>query len=106
MTEPRYYVLTWDTDKQMFTPQRGVRAGPWSKWELRLPLRALGELGYDVTRAGGYSVLVQRANSVKEIMQGYLHRQGKATAEAEAQLAVTTFVDHWVVDLRRDGEMT
>ena len=72
MKQPRYYVLTWDTDKQMFTPQRGVRAGPYRKWQLRRVLRALRDMGYDVTRAGGYSVLVQRAKSVKAAVEDHL----------------------------------
>lgn len=42
----RYYVTTWDAEKQDFTPQRGVRTGPYSKWGLRRALRKLQEMGY------------------------------------------------------------
>lgn len=60
MTKPTYEVLTWDSDKGKFTPQRGVRRGPWGKWGLRRALRALRDIGYDVHRSGAPSVLVQR----------------------------------------------
>ncbi len=43
---PRYYVTTWDTEKQMFTPQRGVRTGPYSLWGLRKAIRKLRHIGY------------------------------------------------------------
>lgn len=46
MSKPRYYIWTWDTDKQSFTPQAGVRCGPWSKWGLRRAIRRLREMGY------------------------------------------------------------
>jgi hypothetical protein len=45
--KPRYYVETWDTEKQTFTPQQGVRKGPYSLFGLRKALKAL--------RLGGYS---------------------------------------------------
>lgn len=54
----RYYVTTWDTDKQKFTPQRGVRTGPLSKWGLRRALRKLRGFGYSASR-GDSSVLVE-----------------------------------------------
>ncbi len=44
--KPRYYVTTWDTDKREFTPQKGLRVGPWSKWGLRKAIRALRDIGY------------------------------------------------------------
>jgi hypothetical protein len=56
----RYYVSTWDTDLEKFTPQHGVRTGPYSLWGLRRALRKLQELGYDTSRGGGFSVLVER----------------------------------------------
>ena len=55
----RYEVLTWDVDKQHFTPQQGVRRGPYTKWGLRRALRALRDMGYNTSRRGGFSVLVQ-----------------------------------------------
>ena len=55
-----YYVTTWDTEQQRFTPQEGVSPGPHSKWELRKVLRELQTLAYDTSRNGGHSVLVER----------------------------------------------
>ena len=57
--KPRYYVTTWDTEKQLFTPQAGVRTGPYSLFGLRKALRALQEHGYDCNRDDP-SVLVER----------------------------------------------
>lgn len=42
-----------------FTPQKGVRTGPYSKWGLRKALRALQAMGYETSKAGGVSVLVE-----------------------------------------------
>ena len=42
----RYYVATWDSDKQEHTPQKGVRTGPYSLFGLR---KALG-MGYGIGR--------------------------------------------------------
>ena len=42
----RYRVLTWDPDLEKWTPQIGVRCGPYTLWGLRKPLRQLRELGY------------------------------------------------------------
>jgi len=58
-TRPRYRVTTWDADKQAFTPQRGVRSGPYSQFGLRRALRRLRELGYDACRADA-STYVER----------------------------------------------
>lgn len=44
--KPRYEVLTWDADTQKFTPQQGVRRGPYSLWGLKRALRKLQEMGY------------------------------------------------------------
>lgn len=57
--KPRYYVYTWDTNKQDFTPQSGVRCGPYSLFGLRKALRALQGYGYETHRQS-FSVLVQR----------------------------------------------
>lgn len=46
----RYYVLTYDVEKEDFTPQSGVRSGPYSLWGLRKVLRKLREFGYDGRR--------------------------------------------------------
>lgn len=61
--KPKYFVHTWDADRQCFTPQRGVRAGPYSLWGLRRALRKLRYYGYDVSRGGGVSVLVCREDA-------------------------------------------
>lgn len=42
----RYFIETWDVEKQAYTPQKGVRRGPWSKWGLRRAIRKLREMGY------------------------------------------------------------
>ena len=55
-----YYVTTWDCNRCRFTPQRGVRAGPYSLFGLRKALRRLQGMGYDTSRRGGCSVLVER----------------------------------------------
>ena len=59
MKQKTYEVLTWDIDKQRFTPQQGVRRGPYRLWNLRKALRKLRDKGYDVSRNGGVSVLVR-----------------------------------------------
>ena len=70
-TKPRYYVHTWDTYKNRFTPQKGVRCGPHSLWGLKRALRKLQEHGYPCNyrslggRYGGGGdncVLVERVN--------------------------------------------
>lgn len=55
----RYYVTTWDTDRQRFTPQQGVKCGPWSLWGLRKALRLLREMGYGGRRSDN-SILVEK----------------------------------------------
>jgi hypothetical protein len=59
MKRARYYVLTWDTDRQGFTPQPGVRAGPYTLFGLRKALKALRQLCYPADRSDP-SVLVER----------------------------------------------
>jgi hypothetical protein len=63
MKKPAYWVKTWDTDRQEFTPQNGVRTGPYSLWGLRKAIRKLRALGYpcDYRRGiGDASVLIER----------------------------------------------
>jgi hypothetical protein len=55
----RYEVLTWDADAQKFTPQAGVRRGPYSLFGLRKALRELRGRGY-MARKGDPFTLVQR----------------------------------------------
>ena len=59
-TKTRYDVLTYDWDKREYTPQRGVRRGPWSKWGLRRALRKLRKLGYDTGRGSSSVFVAQR----------------------------------------------
>lgn len=63
MGEARYEVTTWDIDLQKFTPQVGVRGEGLSKWELRLALRQLRNIGYDVKRNFAPSVLIERIDA-------------------------------------------
>ena len=66
MTKTRYYVRTWDAELQQYTPQRGVRCGPWSLWGLRKAIRKLRSMGYGCEYSSdmGYwsdpAVLIQR----------------------------------------------
>ena len=57
---PKYRVTTWDMDQQQWTPQQGVRDGPYSLMSLREALRKLQQMGYDTSRDNGVSVLVER----------------------------------------------
>jgi len=57
--KPKYYVSTWDTDRQEFTPQKGVRTGPWSLFGLRKALRKLRSFGF-IARKGDPSTSVVR----------------------------------------------
>jgi len=63
--KPRYYVTTWDTERQEFTPQPGVRTGPYSLWSLKRALRKLQALGYSCARDDP-SVHVEKANWWKD----------------------------------------
>ncbi len=56
----KYFVTTYDGERQAWTPQRGVRTGPWSQFGLRKALRALRDIGYSITRTSGFHVRVQR----------------------------------------------
>jgi len=42
----RYYVETYDYGLGRFTPQKGVRKGPYTLWGLKRALRKLQDLGY------------------------------------------------------------
>ena len=46
----RYYVTTWDPERQEYTPQSGVRTGPYSLFGLRKALRKLRAWGYGCER--------------------------------------------------------
>jgi hypothetical protein len=51
----KYYVTTWDSDRQQFRPQQGVRTGPYTLFGLRRALRKLIGMGFGYT-----SVRVER----------------------------------------------
>jgi hypothetical protein len=57
--KPSYWVTTWDCNLQAFTPQAGVRTGPWTLWGLRRAFRALRAMGYPCRR-GDPAVAVDR----------------------------------------------
>ena len=50
MVKPRYYVETYDPEREEFTPQKGVRKGPYSLWGLRKAIRKLRVMGYECGR--------------------------------------------------------
>ena len=50
MKQKQYFVLTYDMDSEEFTPQVGVRAGPYTLFGLRKPLRELRSMGYEASR--------------------------------------------------------
>ena len=62
----RYQVTTWDMETQSFTPQKGVRKGPYSLFGLRKALRKLQAMGYDIARDDAPSVLVERIDNLQE----------------------------------------
>lgn len=56
-----YYVTTWDVNLHQFTPQQGVRTGPYSLWGLRKAVRKLRALGY-TARKGDPAINVSRTD--------------------------------------------
>lgn len=46
----QYFVLTYDPESGGFTPQLGVRSGPYTLFGLREPLRELRGMGYEASR--------------------------------------------------------
>jgi hypothetical protein len=48
--KPKYYVKTLDLNRQTYTPQKGVRTGPYSLWGLKRALRKLQAMGYECHR--------------------------------------------------------
>jgi hypothetical protein len=46
----RYFVTTWDTIAQDWTPQAGVRTGPYTLFGLRRAVRKLRGMGYEGRR--------------------------------------------------------
>lgn len=50
--ERKYYIETWDTEAQKFTPQDGVPVGPYTLFGLRKAVRELRNLGYPCNYGG------------------------------------------------------
>lgn len=46
----KYYVKTWDIELETFTPQQGLRTGPYSLFGLRKAFRKLRRMGYAADR--------------------------------------------------------
>lgn len=84
MAEPLYSVGTWDTEKQAYTPQRGLKMPSFNltRMQLRQALKRLRQLGYPAHRlrdANGeheendFFVLVERTDGKpqQEILQAW-----------------------------------
>jgi hypothetical protein len=50
MPKQYYEVLTRDYEDNKWSPQRGVRKGPYTKWGLRKALKKLQAMGYQATK--------------------------------------------------------
>lgn len=48
--KPQYFVTTYDYELETYTPQKGVRTGPYTLFGLRVALRRLQTMGYDTCR--------------------------------------------------------
>ena len=59
MNTKRYFVRTWDCDLDRFTPQKGVRVGPYTLFGLRRALLKLQEMGYSTRRGSAPLVLIE-----------------------------------------------
>lgn len=62
-----YFVLTWDAEAQQWSPQKGVKPGPYTLFGLRKPLRKLAGMGYD--GVDDPSVLVIEAESWQSVVK-------------------------------------
>lgn len=65
----RYYVMTLDPSTGDFTPQKGVRKGPYRLFALRQALRALQHLGYDTRRDNAVAVYIYERNANKRLFE-------------------------------------
>jgi hypothetical protein len=59
-----YYVRTWDSERMEYTPQAGIKAGPYSQFGLRRAIRKLRDMGYEAYRDDS-SVLIERVGDAK-----------------------------------------
>lgn len=56
---PGYWVFTWDIERRCWSPQIGVKAGPYrTAMKLRKPIRQLRQMGYGYGRRDMLSVLI------------------------------------------------
>lgn len=74
MKKRQYFVTTYDLEKEAFTPQKGVRKGPYSLFGLRRALRSLREMGYMACK-GDPSVLVECPQAVREMIEAMIARE-------------------------------
>ncbi len=74
----QYYVFTWDSEKQEFTPQRGVRCGPYSIRKLKWALRQLQSLGYSChRRRDEHGTHDDNDTSVLVVRKDHMQRKGR-----------------------------
>jgi hypothetical protein len=76
----RYEVLTWDAEKQDWTPQKGVRRGPYTLFGLRRAIRKLREIGYSGHR-NDPSVYLERIGWLDEEIAKWKRAESCSAAE-------------------------
>lgn len=82
--QARYSIGTWDTNRQAFTPQRGLSVPSFNatRWQLRQAMKELRQMGYSVHRFRGTKgdhedndpfVLIERTDGKhwKQIRKGW-----------------------------------
>lgn len=70
--KPRYYVETYDPERERFSPQPGVRKGPYSLFGLRKALRKLQAMGYERGRQDlSVSVWREPLEPIPAVVQDY-----------------------------------
>lgn len=52
--KPEYHIETWDSEAQTWSPQPGVRSGPYTLFGLRKAIRKLRKAGYPCNYDGKY----------------------------------------------------
>lgn len=65
MKRPKYQIFTHDFDLNKWTPQKGVKCGPYALFGLRKAIRKLQAMGYEGTRDDP-SVYVKRIEDSKQ----------------------------------------
>ena len=73
-----YYVYTWDGTLEQYTPQKGVRCGPYrSLASMRPALRKLANMGYTIDRHDAFCVLVTNEPEHDPRTRRQPHNQGE-----------------------------